>query len=97
MTDERLEKQRIRETVENWVLWRDAGDWQRFRTVWHRDGWMMATWFQGPGDRPDQDADPAARAGRRRGVRRRLHRAVLRFLRAAARTLGHRAASADLR
>ena len=21
----------IRETVENWVLWRDAGDWERFR------------------------------------------------------------------
>jgi hypothetical protein len=23
----------IREVVENWVLWRDAGDWERFRTV----------------------------------------------------------------
>jgi len=38
----------IRETVENWALWRDAGDWERFRTVWHADGWMTATWFQGP-------------------------------------------------
>src|SRR3954453_16747894 len=38
----------IRETVENWVLWRDAGDWDRFATVWHPDGWMTATWFQGP-------------------------------------------------
>ena len=38
----------IRETVENWVLWRDAGDWERFATVWHDDGWMTATWFQGP-------------------------------------------------
>ena len=37
----------IREVVENWVLWRDAGDWDRFRTVWHPDGRMMATWFQG--------------------------------------------------
>jgi len=37
----------IRDTVENWVLWRDAGDWERFRTVWHDDGRMMATWFQG--------------------------------------------------
>lgn len=37
----------IREVVENWVLWRDAGDWDRFRTVWHREGRMMATWFQG--------------------------------------------------
>jgi hypothetical protein len=37
----------IREVVENWVLWRDAGDWDRFRGVWHDDGYMMATWFQG--------------------------------------------------
>jgi SnoaL-like protein len=38
----------IREVIENWVLWRDAGDWERFRSVWHDDGYMMATWFQGP-------------------------------------------------
>lgn len=38
----------IIETVNNWALWRDAGDWERFRTVWHEDGWMTATWFQGP-------------------------------------------------
>jgi hypothetical protein len=37
----------IRELIENWVVWRDAGDWQRFRSVWHADGVMMATWFQG--------------------------------------------------
>src|SRR6185503_12910985 len=24
------------------------GDWDRFATVWHDDGWMTATWFQGP-------------------------------------------------
>jgi hypothetical protein len=36
----------IRELVENWVLYRDAGDWKRFRTVWHDDGRMMATWCQ---------------------------------------------------
>ncbi|TAK47576.1 MAG: nuclear transport factor 2 family protein [Xanthobacteraceae bacterium] len=40
----------IRELLENWVVWRDAGDWERFRTVWHPDGCMMATWFQGTGD-----------------------------------------------
>jgi hypothetical protein len=34
--------------VHNWALWRDAGDWERFRTVWHDDGWMSATWWQGP-------------------------------------------------
>jgi hypothetical protein len=41
------EKLAIREVVENWVVWRDAGDWERFRTVWTDDGHMMATWFQG--------------------------------------------------
>ena len=41
------DKLAIRETVENWVVWRDAGDWGRFATVWHTDGWMTATWFQG--------------------------------------------------
>jgi SnoaL-like protein len=40
----------IRDLIENWVVWRDAGDWERFRTVWHDDGRMMATWFQGPAD-----------------------------------------------
>jgi len=38
----------IRDLLENWAVWRDAGDWERFRTVWHDDGWMSATWFQGP-------------------------------------------------
>ncbi len=42
------DKRAIREVVENWVLWRDAGDWDRFASVWHPDGWMNATWFQGP-------------------------------------------------
>ena len=41
------EKQRIREVVENWVVWRDSGQWEKFKTVWHSDGVMMATWFQG--------------------------------------------------
>jgi hypothetical protein len=40
--------QLIRDLVQNWALWRDAGDWERFATVWHEDGFMMATWFQGP-------------------------------------------------
>jgi hypothetical protein len=48
MSDQLADKLAIRETVENWVLWRDAGDWERFATVWHADGWMTATWFQGP-------------------------------------------------
>lgn len=44
MTDKLL----IRELLERWAVWRDAGDWERFATVWHPDGVMMATWFQGP-------------------------------------------------
>jgi hypothetical protein len=38
----------IRSLIQNWATWRDAGDWECFATTWHRDGWMMATWFQGP-------------------------------------------------
>jgi hypothetical protein len=54
----------IRDLVENWVVWRDAGDWERFRTVWHDDGRMMATWFQGSAD----DFIRVSREGFERGV-----------------------------
>jgi hypothetical protein len=40
----------IRDLVENWAVWRDALMWDRFRTVWHPEGRMMATWFQGTAD-----------------------------------------------
>ena len=50
MSEHMLEALAIRQVVDNWVLWRDAGDWERFRTVWHDDGYMMATWFQGSAD-----------------------------------------------
>jgi hypothetical protein len=48
MTAISADRAEIRQVVENWALWRDAGDWERFATVWHADGWMSATWFQGP-------------------------------------------------
>ena len=48
MRTELTEKLMIRELIENWAVWRDSGDWERFATVWHDDGVMMATWFQGP-------------------------------------------------
>jgi hypothetical protein len=47
-TGSETEKAAIRELIENWVLWRDAGLWDKFLSVWHDDGYMMATWFQGP-------------------------------------------------
>jgi len=55
----------IRELVENWVVWRDSGDWDRFRTVWHPEGRMMATWFQGPAE----DFIRVSQEGYARGVR----------------------------
>ncbi|WP_321785089.1 nuclear transport factor 2 family protein [Paraburkholderia sp. J94] len=48
MEKELVERLAIRDLIENWAVWRDAGDWERFATVWHDDGVMMATWFQGP-------------------------------------------------
>jgi hypothetical protein len=48
MNDETLDRLAIRDLIENWAVWRDAGDWERFATVWHDDGVMNATWFQGP-------------------------------------------------
>jgi hypothetical protein len=55
----------IRELVENWALWRDSGDWERFATVWHpTDGWMTATWFQGPA----REFIAVSREGFERGV-----------------------------
>ena len=58
------ESQAIAQVVENWALWRDAGDWERFRTVWHDDGWMSATWFQGPA----REFVEVSRAGFEKGV-----------------------------
>src|SRR5580704_16817172 len=47
MPDIAADKVAIRELVENWAVWRDARLWDRFRTGWHPEGRMMATWFQG--------------------------------------------------
>ena len=47
---ELIQKLAIREIIDNWAIWSDAGDWERFRTVWHDNGRMSATWFQGTGE-----------------------------------------------
>jgi SnoaL-like domain len=49
MDDELRDKLAIRELLENWVVWRDAGLWDQFATVWADGGRMMATWTQGTG------------------------------------------------
>ena len=64
MTQDLLDKFAIRELIENWAVWRDAGYWERFRTVWHDDGFMMATWFQGTAE----EFIHVSRAGFERGV-----------------------------
>jgi SnoaL-like protein len=60
-----LDRLAIRDLIENWVVWRDAGDWERFATVWHEEGWMSATWFQGPA----ADFIRVSREGFAKGVR----------------------------
>jgi hypothetical protein len=65
MSDPVADRLAIRDLVENWAVWRDAGDWERFRTVWHPDGRMMATWFQGPAE----DFIRVSQEGFARGVR----------------------------
>ncbi len=59
------DKRELRELIENWAVWRDALMWQRFRTVWHDDGRMMATWFQGTAD----EFIKVSQEGYERGVR----------------------------
>jgi hypothetical protein len=50
MDQELLDRLTIKQLVDNWVVWRDAGHWDRFRTVRHDDGVMQATWTQGTAD-----------------------------------------------
>jgi hypothetical protein len=61
LTEDRLA---IAQVVHDWAIWRDAGDWERFRSVWHDDGWMSATWFQGPASQFIE----VSRAGFEKGV-----------------------------
>jgi hypothetical protein len=64
MSEPLLDRLAIVEVVNDWVLSSDSGDWDRFATVWHDDGWMTATWFQGPAT----EFQKARRAGFERGV-----------------------------
>jgi hypothetical protein len=59
------DKLAIRELVENWAVWRDSQDWERFASLWHPQGRMMATWWQGP----FSEFIEVSRSGFARGVR----------------------------
>jgi hypothetical protein len=60
---EEADRRTIRELVEAWALWRDARDWDRFRGVWHPDGRMQATWWQGPFEEFIRVSEAGFRAG----------------------------------
>ena len=60
-----VDRQQVRELIENWVVWRDTGLWDRFRTVWADGGRMMATWTQGTAE----EFIEMNKAGWARGVR----------------------------
>src|ERR1041385_6730161 len=47
ITTAQLDRIAIAELIDNWAMWRDIGRWDDFRTCWHAEGVMMATWFQG--------------------------------------------------
>jgi SnoaL-like domain len=47
ITAAQLDRIAIAELIDNWAMWRDIGRWDDFRTCWHPEGVMMATWFQG--------------------------------------------------
>ena len=65
LTREQAERFTIREMVENWAVWRDACLWDRFEAVWHPEGEMWATWFQGS----YKDFIKVSREGFAKGVR----------------------------
>jgi SnoaL-like domain len=64
MNDDLVNKLAIRELIDNWIIWSDAGDWERFRAIWHDDGYMSATWFEGTAE----DFTRGRREGWERGV-----------------------------
>jgi SnoaL-like domain len=47
-SDVSADKRAIREIVDQWIIYSDGGDWERFAALWHEDGFMSATWFQAP-------------------------------------------------
>lgn len=84
MDIEILDRLAIRDLIENWVVWRDSGEWDRFRTLWWDDGRMVATWTQGSAD----EFIAMSKAGCAKGV------SIMHFLGAQSIDLaGHRALS----
>ena len=41
---QQADRSAIRDLLENWVVWRDSGDWDRLAKLWHDGGQMVTTW-----------------------------------------------------
>ena len=68
MVASNADRNAIRAIMENWVLWRDSCDWDRFRTLWHKNGVMVATWFQGTYEEFIAASDKGFREGQKTGA-----------------------------
>ncbi|WP_376092970.1 nuclear transport factor 2 family protein [Roseomonas sp. CCTCC AB2023176] len=64
MDNDLIRRLQVAELIQNWAVWRDAGDWNRFSTCWAPEGRMMATWCQAPA----AGFIEASKAGWARGV-----------------------------
>jgi len=48
MSQNFMDTMQIRDLIERWAVYRDALQWDKFRTIWHPGGIMTATWTEGP-------------------------------------------------
>ena len=48
-TREAADRAEIRQLIDDWVIWRDSGDWERLASCWHPAGRIITTWYQSTG------------------------------------------------
>jgi hypothetical protein len=48
MDEKFIDIMQIRDKIEQWAVYRDSFQWDKFRAIWHPEGVMTATWTQGP-------------------------------------------------
>src|SRR5687768_3713583 len=48
MKEDLADRFAIRELIENWVIWRDSGQWDRLASTFHPEAMVAATWQTGP-------------------------------------------------
>jgi hypothetical protein len=47
MDQKTMDVMQIKDLIERWAVYRDALLWDKWRTIWHKDGRMKATWTEG--------------------------------------------------